>query len=172
MHHQGNILIAIIKTVQRGHNIIKQLYEDRYGENTSNGISYEDIYVQLIEEGIIIKIEETDKEMLIYFNDNFMSKFAEILKPVISGAGISIFSTKNLPKQKYTIPEDDKIDYNKIISKLDNKLIIRKYNNKFLEGLNINYKTDMKLVGLKGKEYIHSIGKWSEYLDYLKRKIK
>lgn len=25
----------------------------------------------------------------------------------------------------------------------------------------------MILKGLKGKEYIHSIGKWNEYIDYL-----
>ena len=32
-------------------------------------------------------------------------------------------------------------------------------------------KADMKLKKLKGKEYIHSIGKWSEYLNYLKKEI-
>ena len=32
-------------------------------------------------------------------------------------------------------------------------------------------KADMKLKKLKGKEYIHSIGMWSEYLNYLKKEI-
>ena len=31
-----------------------------------------------------------------------------------------------------------------------------------------NIKADMKMKGLKGKEYIHSIGKFEEYLSYLK----
>ena len=50
---------------------------------------------------------------------------------------------------------------------------MRKYNDEFLEKVNNNYKADMKKAGIKsGKEYIHSIGKWDEYLDYLKMKIK
>ena len=32
-----------------------------------------------------------------------------------------------------------------------------------------NIKADMKLKGLKGKEYIHSIGQWSKYLKYIER---
>ena len=30
---------------------------------------------------------------------------------------------------------------------------------------------DMALKGLKGKEYIHSIGKWNEYLNYLQKNL-
>lgn len=174
MHHQGNILIAIVKTVQKGHNVIKQLYEDKFGENTSSGVSYEDLYSQLSDEGIIVKVEETDKEMLIYFTDNYMNKFAKILKPSTNGAKTSPFSVDNLPKTKYKIPEKDKTDYDNIVSKLDNKLVtMSKYNSEFLEKVNNNYKADMKKTGIKGgKEYIHSIGKWTEYLDYLKMRIK
>ena len=29
----------------------------------------------------------------------------------------------------------------------------------------------MKLKGLKGKEYIHSIGKWDKYISYLNKNI-
>ena len=29
-------------------------------------------------------------------------------------------------------------------------------------------KADMVLKGLKGKEYIHSLGKWNDYIKYLK----
>lgn len=32
-------------------------------------------------------------------------------------------------------------------------------------------KVDMALKGLKGKEYIHSIGKWDEYIKYLQENI-
>lgn len=35
-----------------------------------------------------------------------------------------------------------------------------------------NIKADMKLHGLKGKEYIHFIGKWDEYLKYLEKNLK
>lgn len=32
-------------------------------------------------------------------------------------------------------------------------------------------RADMKLKGLKGKEYIHSIGKWDKYIAYLNKNI-
>ena len=35
-----------------------------------------------------------------------------------------------------------------------------------------NIKADMKLKVLKGKEYIYSIGKWAEYISYLKEVVK
>lgn len=171
MHHQGNILMAVVLTVPKGHNIIKQLYEDKYGENTSTGITYDDLYKQLIKENIITKVEETDKEMLIYFSDNYMKKFAEFLKPQINGASISVFSTKNLPKQKYVIPDKDLQQYKDIVCNLKNKLDLRKYNSEFLDSLGIDYKKEMKLAGLKGKEYIHSIGRWEEYTKYLSESI-
>lgn len=35
-----------------------------------------------------------------------------------------------------------------------------------------NIKSDMKLKGLKGKEYIHSIGKWNDYVNYLEKELE
>ena len=168
MHHQGNVLIAIIKTVQKGNNVIKQLYEDRFGENTSDGIAYEDLYSKLSDERIIVKVEETDKEMLIYFPDSCMTKFATILKPSTNGAKTSPFSVDNLPKSKYKIPEKDMVEYKEVVNRLSN-LEKAHLTNSFCKQFD---KADMKLAGLKGKEYIHSISKWNEYLDYLKMRIK
>ena len=34
-----------------------------------------------------------------------------------------------------------------------------------------NIKADMKLKGLKGKEYIHSIGRWEDYLSFLTKEL-
>lgn len=171
MHYQGSILMAVVSTVSKGHNIIKQLYEDKYGESTSTGIAYDDLYNQLIKENIIIKVEETDKEMLIYFSDIYMKKFAEFFKPQVNGAKSSVFSTRNLPKQKYIIPDEDLQQYKNIICKLENKLDVRRYNSEFLDSLEIDYKKEMKLIGLKGKEYIHYINMWEKYLEFLKMKI-
>ena len=33
-------------------------------------------------------------------------------------------------------------------------------------------KADMIAKGLKGKEYIHSIGKWNDYIDYLRKELR
>lgn len=35
-----------------------------------------------------------------------------------------------------------------------------------------NIKNDMIAKGLKGKEYIHSIGKWNEYINFLQDNLK
>ena len=34
-----------------------------------------------------------------------------------------------------------------------------------------NIKADMKLKGLKGKKYIHSIGQWDNYINYLRKEL-
>ena len=33
-------------------------------------------------------------------------------------------------------------------------------------------KADMAAKGLSGKKYIHAIGKWKDYINYLKKEIK
>ena len=70
--------------------------------------------------------------------------------------------------------------YKEITSKIPKERIleITHVTNKFIKSLATkknpisNIKADMKLKGLKGKEYIHSIGKWNEYTDYLRKEIK
>lgn len=171
IHHSGSILFVVVPSIGKGHNIIKAIFEDKYGDNTSTGIAYKDLYKTLIDEQVLTKVEETDKELLIYFPDKNMKILAKYFKPQTNGANISIFSTKNLPKAKYKIPEDDENNYKEIVSNVKNMLDIKKYNEEFLKILNDNYKTDMKKLGLKGKNYIHSIGKWNEYLDFLYEKI-
>ena len=37
--------------------------------------------------------------------------------------------------------------------------------------LSENIKADMKLKGLRGKEYIYSIGEWDNYIKFLKENI-
>ena len=37
--------------------------------------------------------------------------------------------------------------------------------------LSENIKADMKLKGLKGKEYIYSIGEWDKYIKFLKENM-
>ena len=86
-----------------------------------------------------------------------------------------------MPKNKsYKIPDEDLIPYKELVSKLpQNQLIlVGKYTTAFLQSLATKkntwdmIKADMALKGLKGKEYIHNIGKWDDYISYLKREIK
>jgi hypothetical protein len=99
------------------------------------------------------------------------------LKPKTSGASISPFSSKNLPINKdYKISDSELDTYKQLTSNLpQNKLILLgKYTKEFIKTLETKtytweeIKADMALKCLKGKEYIHSIGKWDDYVNYLK----
>lgn len=110
-----------------------------------------------------------------------MESLESILKPKTSGASISPFSNKNLPKNKnYKIPDEDLIVYKEVIKNLSQKdmILLGKYTKNYIQSLVRKnnpiekIKSDMALKGLKGKEYIHSIGLWNEYIDYLRKELK
>ena len=159
MHYGGSILQAYIPSLIRGHNIIKLINE--------------------IESDLIFDIEETSQEILFKFNYKDADKIIPYIKPKTNGADRSPFSTKNLPKTKYIIPDEGLVDYKKIVSKLpQNQLISLVHTtNNFLKSLATkkntyeDIKADMALKCLKGKEYIHSIGKWDEYINYLNEEL-
>lgn len=158
-HDTGSILIAYIPSLGRGRNIIKQI-ED-------------------IDKSIIFNIEETDSEIMFKFKYVNSDKIIPLLKPKISGCGISPYSSKNLPKSDFTIPDDELSQYKDIIGNIpQNKLLsINVISNNFLKTLCTknkkieDIKADMKLKKLKTKEYIFTIGYWDKYLKYLSDKI-
>lgn len=159
-HYGRDILQAYIPSLQRGHNIIKT--------------------IQQIEPNIIFNIEETDSEVLFRFKYVNSDKIIPLLKPKTNGANISPFSSKNLPKNKdFKIPEEELVTYKQIVQRVPKEriLTLTHSTNDFIKSLATkknpieNIKADMKLKGLKGKEYIYSIGKWNEYLNFLYKMI-
>lgn len=115
------------------------------------------------------------------FNAKDMERLEPFLKPKTSGASISPFSSRNLPKNKdYKIPVEESLRYKAIVEKIGKKRIIEltHMTNSFLQSLITkkntweDIKVDMALKGLSGKNYIHSIGKWKEYISYLERNLK
>lgn len=159
-HFGKQILQAYIPSLKRGHRIIDDIKSTFY-------------------DGILTNIEETDSEVLFNFNAKHLNDFEPFLKPKTSGADRSPFSTKNLPKAKYDIPESDLTKYKNVTSSVPKEDIIKisHVTKSFLESLcNKKYpieklKEDMALKCLKSKEYIHSINKWDEYLEYLERNL-
>lgn len=158
-YYGSSILQAYIPSLQRGHNIIKAITD--------------------IDSSMIFDIEETDSEVLFKFKYVNSDKIIPLLKPKTSGAGISPFSSKNLPKTDYKIPDEDFIKYKNIVSKIPQNEILRitHTSNEYLKSLVTkkqtweDIKTDIKLKGLKAKEYLHSIGKWDEYIKYLEENL-
>ena len=117
--------------------------------------------------------------MLFKFKYINSDKVIPLLKPKINGANISPYSSKNLPKTDFKIPEDKLTQYKQIVSKIspDKLLTIGRMTNSFLQNLVTkkntweNIKVDMRLKCVKGKEYIYMIDKWDEYLKYLEKEI-
>ena len=162
IYHYGNrILEAYRPSIGRGRNIIKSIQNE-------------------IGMDIIYHIEETDSEILFRFNSKYMKDLEKYLKPKTNGSSISPFSNKNLPRNKeYKIPDEQFAMYKNIVDKIPSEraLSINHSTRNFINSLVTkknpieNIKADMALKGLKGKEYIHSINKWDEYITYLKQNL-
>ena len=109
-----------------------------------------------------------------------------VLMPFITLVVVSVLGrgeelTKNLPKCNYPIPDEDLAEYNAILDSMDSKdyLLVSRVTDAFLTNKlqkskqyrTIDLKKDMKKKCLKTKEYIHSLGEWNEYIEYLKKEI-
>ena len=144
----------------RGHNIVKT--------------------IQQSDPSLIFDIEETDSEILFKFKYVNSDKIIPLLKPRTSGSPISPFSSKNLPKSNFKIPDDKLTQYKQIVSKIppEKLLTLSRMTYSYLQTLVTkkntweNIKSDMRLKCVKGKEYIYMIDKWEEYLKYLENEIK
>lgn len=159
-HYGGSTLQAYFPSRIRGQNVVAMIINE-HPDTT------------------IFDIERTDSEVLFKFDAKDDETIIPLLKPKTSGAGISPFSPKNLPKTKYIIPDEDLVLYTNIVKKLPKTqmLCLVHITKKYLKGLQNKrntaevQKNDMLKKGLKGKEYIHSIGRWDEYIRYLKREL-
>lgn len=160
-HFGKSILQVWIPSAVRGRNIVKDI-ESKLGG------------------GICFDIRDNETELLFKFHSKHMEQLEELLKPKTGGASTSPFSNKNLPKGSYTIPEEDLSTYKSIVSNVPkNQLILISHCTKdFLKSINKKkgeyekLKADMTAKGIKGKEYIHSIGKWESYIKYLNKNLK
>ena len=153
-------LIAYIPSLQRGHNVIKTL--------TKNGVN-------------VFDCDESDSEVVFKFNASDMEQVASLMKPKTSGAKTSPFSSKNLPKAQVDIPENELARYKSLVSKLDNYIVIKKFNDRFLNEVLakklrqkgkrklFDYRQDMKSLCLTHdvKGYIYKRGLWEDYLKFL-----
>ena len=155
-HYGRDVLQAYIPSIGRGRNVVRNINE--------------------INPEIIFNIEETDSEVLFKFKYADSDTIIPLLKPKTSGANISPFSTRNLPKNNdYVIPDEQLNTYKEIVAKIPRERIldITYMTNNYLKTLVTkknkweDIRADMKLKGLKGKEYIHSIGKWDDYIKYM-----
>ena len=160
------VLLAYIPSLGRGRNIKREL----------------------VKQGVeILDYDESDEEATFQFLASDIEPVAKLMKANTSGANISPFSTKNLPKVTIDIPENEILKYKILVSKLDKSDIsyIAKMNSAFLDNIlamklrpskkrkPFDYKSDMRSMKLARdvKGYIWSKGLFDDYLEYLEKEI-
>ena len=73
---------------------------------------------------IITDFYDTDEEVVFKFHYEKKDQLEKYLKPKTSAANRSPFSTKNLPKSNYIIPDEDLDMYKNIVSKIPKESIL------------------------------------------------
>ena len=188
------LLEAYIPSIGMGRNIVKQIYYryinpsnvllvENYGRTSYKIIDDEKFRSDLSSnKNIIMSVGDSDEEVWFKFKSSDDDKILPLLKPKTSAANRSPFSSKNLPKSQYDIPPDDFEKYKKITDGFSMEtgdwLKVSKITNDFIKSLANkrnkyeDIKSDMAKKGLKGKEYIHSIEKWNDYIKFLVKGLK
>lgn len=182
-HAQGSELFVIIPSKQRGCTILKDIWADKVekrlpAEPKSDDKKYlTNLCKEIDKTDVIYGAEVLDQEVVFFFKDKDMDYITKYLKPRTSGASISPFSKKNLPKSDYKIPKKDEDAYKKIMESfpkremgertVPNGMLITKINKKIIKKHKITEKPNMK-----AKQTIHSNGLWGEYLDELRKECK
>ena len=191
-------LDCYIPSLGRGRNIIKAIYSDfikpieesgyltviekeKDGETIqTNSFDYESLYQDAELNKLINTIVENDEEVTFRFKWDLMEQFEKYFKPKTSAASRSPFSSKNLPKCEYEIPENDMMQYKEIVSKVSKEHMLKlgRMTNEYISSLATrkttieDIKAEMKKECLKAKEYIHYKGHWQTYLKFLEKKIR
>ena len=181
-HYGHSILVAYIPSIIRGHNVLKSLAKElSLVDEDTEFRDYEALYSLLESNGTVFDIKENDSEIEFKFNAKNIEMVAKYLKPQTSGADIRPFSTRNLPKSNYEIPCRDLALYKEITNsvpverKFSISIITKDFMSKILSKDSvyntISMKSHMRQTMLKGKEYIHKMGYWDKYLDYLRKNL-
>lgn len=132
-----------------------------------------------VDGNIIFDVEETDDEILFKFKYQDMDKLESILKPSTIACNRSPFSTKNLNKSDYKIPDEDLESYIHVVKDIpQNELIsLVHISQRFMNKKAKNQKqltvlnAEKKKLGMKPKEFYHYKGWWDEYVNYVKEEL-
>lgn len=127
-----------------------------------------------------------DGEILFNFKASDIQKVAGVMKPSVRGAKTSPRSKKNLPASDYQIPSDQMEAYRRITEGMGIKdhLLVNHATERFLKNVlqrtirktdkSFDYMADAtkKCMSRQMKEYIHSMGVWDKYIQYLSKEFK
>lgn len=123
-----------------------------------------------------LKYEDYEEDCAIYFNSEDINKVSTIVKPRTSGASVKPYSSKNLPKPDYNIPGKDLARLYSITKDMDRvtkmhfiKACNKEFNNTInkIKGKKYDAEKERKESNMKPKEFIHSIGLWDDYIEFV-----
>lgn len=190
-HGYNNILSCYIPSYGRGMNVLRKIFNDKIKPFDKEEHTNEFIAKELIDNSVLVDLDILTDEIYFTFKSDLLDYVAEVVGASTYGAKTPPLSPKNLPKERYIIPEPELDKYKAAIDNLPkvtrilhgkeyemvNGLVIRSLISRFdnniqkSKGKNFDIDADRKKKCIKGKEYIHSIGMWEEFVDYLKNEI-
>lgn len=161
---------GVIKHTYLGNDVLALCFYDKaqQGRNIFSALTEKYPKLQL-------GLDDDGTDCLIYFNAQDIKKIATVCGPRTSGKDIQPFSVKNLPKVEYKIPSADLTqlyEITKDLSKTDTLQFFKKVNTDFIKTLDKQTQLKKKQSRLGTREFIHSLGLWTKYLTYVKRKYK
>ena len=171
IHHKKDILMCYIPSKGRGLNIIREIL----GLDVDVDLENFDYNSK-----VIFDAELLDGEVYFKFRDKDLEQILEAVGYTTKGASRSPFSPKNLPKSDYKIPQSDLDKLDSISDSKDMKYakFINVANAEFRNnirkdmGKNYDINYEMRLKKLRFKEFVHSIGMWDKYVEFLSKKYK
>lgn len=179
-HYYRDIMGVYNENPSKGRNLIRAIYEDKYQSPAPK--DYKRVVDKLLKQEVILSYLDTEQDFDFHFKAADIDYFVKFLKPETTGASISPFSLKNLPKNPYTIPNEDLQLYDDLIKKLsmenaEKLVIINQVNSKYKslkqnELTNFDFGLDMRNAKLKFKPYVHHKGWWSEYIIFLQKELQ
>lgn len=165
-HGVGSELACYIPKSQLGNNILKSYYDSVIGNRGDK--SMDKIVGELKNGGYVNDVDILSTEIFFTFDADHLDTLAPIIKLKTSGASISPFSTRNLPKAPYTIPKADMDKYKKAKDGLSG-LEIARLNEQFIaENFDSDFKTNLRKEMLKPVQYFHKIGVWDRYCEFVR----
>lgn len=166
-HATGSDLACYVPKLQLGNNVLKFYYDTMI---KSHGNKSVDKIVKELQDGKFMgDCDILSTEVFFIFPAKYLDDLAPMLKLKTSGASISPFSTRNLPKAPYTIPKKDMDKYKKAKSELTGLQVSRIQDEFIRECCDDDVKQQMKLEMLKANQWFHKHGMWDEYCEYIRR---
>lgn len=177
--HQGkDVLMCYIPSKRRGINVIRELLD------LSVEVDVEDFLKNHYNSDLIFNAELLDFEVCFSFKSKNIEQIIEVVGYPTRGCDNNPFSVKNLPKSDYKIPQSDLDKLKEILPKfteensIDYMRNLKVVNDVFREkvqkkkGKKFDFGGEMKKSKMKFKQFIHSLGLWEEYLEFVKKNFE